>query len=669
MLDKEECNNNNNNNNNKERDLFNYKGYFIEYGREEKKFYEFGAHFPYKDLCLALIKLKLEKEKTEKFMRIKPQKKLIIERYNQKENKIQENINNIIKEFKIKNRSRNILQQENKEASKRNLNNLTYIPLNIDKNRNNKNNNNNSKNKSIFNFMNNTNYNYNSLHINKTGKQILLNIENKLKQLDNKYNYTINNGKKYSIDLPLFLTDNSLNIQNENNTMDDLKNLDYYSINRINIDHNLFKYYQPKVKKIDKIKIKDELKDSIIKNNLLNDKINISKNKRILSSNFNKYFQYNYKYTKNIFSPLGNIKTKKKTFSGDKYFTNKYNNISKINRSNINNNLNEKKMLDIFNQQQNYTNNNINSFSLENNRKYTSNSYNIGKSHYFKNRISNISSVSQNKNMPYQNIYNNLHQRKKPLNKNIYMKLIRKENLSIGGESNQKNKIQNLFKLLNKHEKISRNNEINSFLNYGSLLHNTNQFNTSNMRDNNIKTKSIFTKLNNGLRNKEKVRVKLNNLLKNKTNIINNDDIKYINTTHINNTTQNFRNNNISIANKIQTTQNNNNYNNFNLIKNIPKKLKKKNININISINNNNKIIYSKIYEYKSPLKNIPSSQLKKNSIPLKDSNHLNNPKNRNILKNMAVNNINNNINNKIKFLNVQAPKKKILNNNNNIIH
>jgi hypothetical protein len=69
--------------------------------------------------------------------------------------------------------------------------------------------------------MNNTNYNYNSLHINKTGKQILLNIENKLKRLDNKYNYTINKGKKYSIDLPLFLTDNSLNIQNENNTMDD----------------------------------------------------------------------------------------------------------------------------------------------------------------------------------------------------------------------------------------------------------------------------------------------------------------------------------------------------------------------------------------------------------------------------------------------------------------
>ena len=358
MLDKEECNNNNNN---KERDLFNYKGYFIEYGREEKKFYEFGAHFPYKDLYLALIKLKLEKEKTEKFMRIKPQKKLIIERYNQKENKIQENINNIIKEFKIKNRSRNILQQENKEASKRNLNNLTYIPLNTDKNRNNKNNNNNSKNKSIFNFMNNTNYNYNSLHINKTGKQILLNIENKLKQLDNKYNYTINKEKKYSIDLPLFLTDNSLNIQNENNTMDDLKNLDYYSINRINNDHNLFKYYQPKVKKSHKIKIKDELKDSIIKNNLLNDKINISKNNRILSSNFNKYFQYNYKYTKNIFSPLGNIKTKKKTFSGDKYFTNKYNNISKINRSNINNNFNEKKLLDIFNQQRNYTNNNINS--------------------------------------------------------------------------------------------------------------------------------------------------------------------------------------------------------------------------------------------------------------------------------------------------------------------
>ena len=43
----EEKENNNINNN----DIFNYKGYFVENGRdEEKTYFEYGAHFPYKEL-------------------------------------------------------------------------------------------------------------------------------------------------------------------------------------------------------------------------------------------------------------------------------------------------------------------------------------------------------------------------------------------------------------------------------------------------------------------------------------------------------------------------------------------------------------------------------------------------------------------------------------------
>ena len=48
-------------------DIFNYKGYFIENEEEEeKKFYEFGAHFPYKYLYQKLEIIAKEREEKQK---------------------------------------------------------------------------------------------------------------------------------------------------------------------------------------------------------------------------------------------------------------------------------------------------------------------------------------------------------------------------------------------------------------------------------------------------------------------------------------------------------------------------------------------------------------------------------------------------------------------------
>ncbi len=179
--------------------------------------------------------------------------------------------------------------------------------------------------------------------------------------------------------------------------------------------------------------------------------------------------------------------------------------------------------------------------------------------------------------------------------------------------------------------------------------------------DKNKNTKNIFLDLNNILTKKEKNRVKLTNqLLHNSRNITFNTNNKFFNTSYINNTTTQNNLHHDNFMNKIHTTQNKNinKYNNMNT----HKKQKKNNVNINININNNNKIIYNKVYEYKNPLPSINNSNLIKNQIPVKISNHINNPSNPRILRKAGSNNFNSNNNNKIKFINIQIPKKKLLN-------
>ena len=638
-------------NNNNQNEMLNYKGYFVEHGRdEEKKFFEYGAHFSYKELFLALMKIKNQKTQKENIMKILPKKTLNIERNNQKDKKIEENINNIIKEFKMKTRSRNIAQQENKISLNQNLNQLTYIPLNNNQNKININNHINSINKNI-----------------NLNKNILItNIDDKIRQINNKYNITRNREQKSSFDFPIFFTDNkNIKILKENNTTNNLTNNSNSNINnKINNNINLYKSYQNQIKKRKEIKLDNTNNNNFIKNNFINDKANIYKKSRILSYNFENFLN-KCQYEKFKFSPLKKIPTKNIPISRENYVAFKFNNIIK-NKGNINNSYHNKnyKLKKIINQG-NIILNNINSFSADNKKKHISNSSNIDKISHIKNNISNISNTSLNnsKNITFQNMLNDLNHSKKYFNKNRKNNITKEGALTNFNQSLQKNKIHNLFKLLNKHEKISRNKNINYFLNNTSFMQNTQQ-NDKNRNLQTTNTKHIFLNLNNILMNKERNRPKLSNhLLNNSRNInFNSNKNKFFNTSYINNTTQNNLNQNQFIK-RIQTTQNNNN------TLNMRKKPKKNNVNINININNNSKIIYNKVYEYKSPLPNINNSKIIKNSIPVKisNSNHINNPVNSRILKNVRSNNISNNKN--IKFLNIQLPKKKLLNKYNNKIY
>ena len=642
-------------------DILNYKGYFVENGRdEEKKFYEYGAHFSYKELYMSLMKLKLIKEKSEKIVKLKPKKKLNIEKINEKDKKIEQNINNIIKEFKLKTRSRNIAQQETKNYLNKNLilNQLTYIPFNSDQN------------KTQINQKNNPN-------------PVLINLDKKLTQLNNKYIPTRNHQQKYSSELPFFFTEN----RNKNNLVNNAglhvtKNLENFGDNndiyKLNNNMNLYKSYQNQIKKRNEIKINKETKYNFIKSDYFIDKINMNNknnSKRIFSSNMD-YYLNKYQFKKYKFTPLKKYQLKNIPASGGINASNKINSILKNNDYN-NNNLNQKYIIKRIFNNRNINFNKINSFSADNKKEKIMNMNIISKSHYLENNISNISGNSQNKskNITFQNMLQDLNHSRIHHIQNTKSHIIKEGLLMNNNNYNEqirKRKIQNLFKLLNKHEKISRNKNMNYFLNNTSYINYTQQNQNDKNNLNTTNTKSIFLDLNNILLNKERNKVRPSkNLLNNTKNItMNNNNNKFYNTSYINksiyNTTvQNIPNNNLNKINKppqinkIQTMQINPNINNLKGISNLRKKCKKNNVSINININNNNKIIYNKVYEYKSPLLNNTNSKIIKHPISLQGPNHINKTLNSKIIKNIRNNN-NNNKN--IKFINIQLPKKKILN-------
>jgi hypothetical protein len=109
------------NNNN----ILNYKGYFLENEEEENeepKYYEFGAHFPYKYLYQKLEILKEEREEEEIKNKIKEEKEY-------EKNKENNTLQNIIYSFNgSKGKSRN----RNNNNEKKNI--FTFIPHKNNKN-------------------------------------------------------------------------------------------------------------------------------------------------------------------------------------------------------------------------------------------------------------------------------------------------------------------------------------------------------------------------------------------------------------------------------------------------------------------------------------------------------------------------------------------------------
>ena len=117
----------------KNNDIFNYKGYFVENEDEEDepKYFEFGAHFSYKELYKSLQELRNKQIKSQKLNQIENNKHINNkkisnrERNNTKNNNKRKDINSIMKIFKSKGKSRNIGAVEAKNDNK---NEMTFEP-------------------------------------------------------------------------------------------------------------------------------------------------------------------------------------------------------------------------------------------------------------------------------------------------------------------------------------------------------------------------------------------------------------------------------------------------------------------------------------------------------------------------------------------------------------
>ena len=119
------------------KNIDNYKGYFFENEEPASNFYEFGAHFPYKELCkiLNILRQKQVKEdknkKIEKIAKVNKSKISQRERNNTRNKQNEININIIQKIFKSNRKSRNIRALDPKIGSQ---NELTYVPKKYNKN-------------------------------------------------------------------------------------------------------------------------------------------------------------------------------------------------------------------------------------------------------------------------------------------------------------------------------------------------------------------------------------------------------------------------------------------------------------------------------------------------------------------------------------------------------
>ena len=120
-------------------DGYNYKGYFVENEEEEeKKFYEFGAHFPYKYLCQRLEIIAKEREEQQKELEKKLKEKEIKDSQKANENiKSKDNLKGILNKFEQKGKSRNRGEVSNgltfmpqMKANKNNFNFIDNVEIN-----------------------------------------------------------------------------------------------------------------------------------------------------------------------------------------------------------------------------------------------------------------------------------------------------------------------------------------------------------------------------------------------------------------------------------------------------------------------------------------------------------------------------------------------------------
>ena len=462
----EESSNNEDDNTEGNNDIYNYKGYFAENEDEEKKFYEFGAHFSYKLLYKKLEILAQQREKEQKELESKLKiKESREDPATNEESNTNDNLKDILSIFQQKGKSRNRgdinIGLTYMPQNKKNINNLNSneVPgLNIIKSTSRQNPYENM-NKNKLNRMNNKNKSNNiiNIKINKNlsnkknkNKNKSFNINNKLRKRNNQNKINVNNSINNNII--------GLNIYNKIKYFEktNLKNLTHDMPYISKIKDNLAK----KLKSIQYSK--EKLRKQIINTGKLEQKLTkVNKiNSKWSCSKF--YGNQNKK----------NLSSSKNMLSKEKKSIKKINNNSCISSDKKK----EKKK----------------SFINNNNLMYKSKSYkntniqgNIQsiKDNYYKNNKNKLifNSMISNKQ------FNNKNSQIKIPNNNNYKSL--KDKINSKTSSNLKKKNFEFIENISKNKKISRNNNMPV---YERSLNNTNKiFNSLNDISGNNNSKII----------------------------------------------------------------------------------------------------------------------------------------------------------------------------------
>ena len=586
-------------------DIFNYKGYFVEKDNEddEPKYFEFGAHFSYKELYKKLKILKekkIEEEKNnkiEKITQIKKNKISFKERKNTKDKINENNFNLIMKIFENKIKSRNIGEIDNDNNKKE----LTFIPkinlksnLSIKKDEKNEISIKSCKyNSNKLNYMRiNNNNNQKNIIYNKSNSIKKINLNNKIIKFElNKIKFNSNsNCGKYIITK----NKNQKKICQQTKLISRNKNLN--KNNNYSFIINSHKYFKTqlnnmKSKSITNIKVKNLSFNSTLKNSLNIKGINNNKD-----NDENKYakniLKFNYNSKINEFSKknVNNLDLKLDKLSINSYFSYKIKNkisstiecplnVYKWKENKYSNNFSKKilTILPIYNSlfsSSNKSNSkNKEKFKYLTYKKYLPNKSNSHSS-FFNSRKNNFSLTDNNKSL-------------------LQNKTIEKIKLNKDNEiDKEKDLTQSSFK--------NKNNIIYSNLSLDYLNKSNNNKNISKINENNKKVESNNIKENfNKLFDKKEIKSRNinNNFLFENTSSINIIDYK---------STKNVNNNLLKL---------NKTYQKKNFIK-----INKKQINLYKAIIN----LKKENKKNKKILIDIPSSSKKKNSFMFQIDNNQN---------------------------------------------
>ena len=496
-------------------DLLNYRGYFVENeDEEEKKFYEYGAHFPYMYLYQRLEILAQERKKNQNSLEKKLKAK---ERENNKdprkdpatneESKPNDNLKDLLSIFQQKGKSRNrgdvdigltYMPQMNKKKEEE-IKAIENVAIGLIKSTAGQKNEIKNGNKNIKNIKNNNilknaeligaNLKYNN-YLNKkekidgkksTKKEKSGKPQTKIRKRNDNKILNINNSLNGNITISLNLL-NKTKFGEKNNSKNMTHDIPYMTKITNNLVNKLksIQYSKEKLKK--QILNTGNADQNLLKRTKKNKIINKFRNKNNKGSYSNYYGYQNTKNTsssKNLINSNNNKKNKINKI-GISSTINKINEkLDKKNNSNMKNNIINHNILNNNNINNKYVKQNNFLSNLKNNNQ-NKNIYNINKNLLKKSNITSKNNISINNNINQSNNSNNQSNKNKIPNNNYKNILIKKENIK--SSTLNKKQFEFIENIGNKKVKnnISRNNNVPIFNNQIQSITNKNFHSVNN---------------------------------------------------------------------------------------------------------------------------------------------------------------------------------------------